>query len=501
MALVRTDYETFEHQAAVARAEGRVAVPVIREQVADHTTPVAAYQAIAGRGVPSALLESVPQGEHVGRYSIIAAHPFLRFQAWGDESTTSFAVSGEHRCVRHRQGTLLQLERLLERYSPLLTPGLPPFVGGAIGYISYEAVASLLEPTVPRAATDDLELPDIDLVFFDEVVVFDHASQGAYLVVNAFPGGERESRQRSYERARRRLDALGEALNRSLQPLGRLTGNGRPVTANVTREQYGKMVEAAKRHIAAGDVFQVVLAQRFETVFTGSSLDLYRHLRRRNPSPYLFHVDFGDGVRLVGASPEVMVRVRDGGLSLRPIAGTRRRGVDAVDDERLAAELLADPKEQAEHRMLVDLGRNDVGRFCTAGSVRVERPMHVERYSHVMHLVTDVRGWLNSNVTALRACFGCLPAGTVSGAPKISAMQVIAALEPTCRGPYGGAVGYFTRDAVDTCIGIRFALLKGKQLYWQSGGGIVADSDAEREFDETMAKAAAIRGLLESEEG
>lgn len=508
--LSQTTFEQFKAAVAEAKAAGKRVVTVVREILGDLLTPVMAYQKLKN-GLGCALLESVSGGKHQGRYSIVATDPFLKFTAKSGRAEAGWLnhrfLSGQEPRIRTSAEPLVFLQELLAAYSPKNTQ--PFFTGGALGYIGHEAI-ELLEPTVMRNGNDDLGLPDIILMFFERVLVFDHATQGLHLMLN-IPIGcfEPPDFEVWYQRVIERFDQLcrelaGEYLERYVLPPLEIN-----IVSNTDQAEYEAMVVAAKEHIANGDVFQVVLSQRFETLFPAYyGLDFYRLLRRANPSPYLFHLDFGLGIGdlvssgnficLVGASPEVMVNIHNRDILLRPLAGTRKRkrGATAEEDAALAEELANDSKDQAEHRMLVDLGRNDVGRFAEPGSVKVEGLMRVETYGAVLHMATDVRGRLKSGVSSFEAMLGCLPAGTLSGAPKIRALRLIAELEPCQRGPYGGAVGWFTDTDLDTCIMIRSAVIHNQKLYFQTGAGIVADSVPAREYKETLAKSQSIRRVL-----
>ena len=449
-------------------------IPVYREIIADAETPVSAYQKLLKTG-PSFLLESVEGGERVGRYSFIGTNP-----------STVIRVA-----QRSGDDALRAVELEMSKYKPVTLPGLPRFTGGAVGFISYEYIHQI-EPSVPRPQRDDLGTPTLCFMITDTILIFDRVSQTIKIVANAHVEGDATH---AYTRACSQIDRL---LAQLAQPLAspplefQKDAPDVPVESNMTTERYAGMVSQAQEYIKAGDIIQVVLAQRFQTPLKSSALDVYRALRSINPSPYMFLLDFGD-FQLVGASPEVHVRCEDGNVEIRPIAGTRWRGKSPEEDERLAKDLLADEKERAEHLMLVDLARNDIGRVCDFGSVRVPEFMVIEKYSHVMHIVSGVEGKLQkgrSSYDLMRATF---PAGTVSGAPKIRAMQIISGQEQTQRGPYAGAVGYFSFNGnVDSCITLRTALLKDGVAYVQAGGGIVADSDPKYEFQESVNKSKAM---------
>jgi anthranilate synthase component 1 len=460
-------------------------IPVVREMSADTLTPVVAFHALTGQGEEAFLFESVERGENLGRYSFVGFEPrrSLRFDA-----------------------TIADPVRVLnEELVPLRVGGdasLPPFFGGAVGYFGYN-VASWSE-RIPDRHPDDLGIPDAKLVFFDNVVVFDHVQQRLYAVANVFKGG---TLAEGMSEANRRLDSVIERLRRAgVEPI-EFPREFEPAvfTSTHSRQSYEQMVREAKEEIAAGEIFQIVLSQRWETEYpTSEALTLYRALRSINPSPYMFLLRTTE-CTLVGASPEMLVRVTNGSASkgatrkieARPIAGTRPRGASLDEDLRLEAALVADPKENAEHLMLVDLGRNDVGRVAASGSVAVSDFCHVERFSHVMHLVTDVEGTLRDDRTAVDAFLSCFPAGTVSGAPKIRAMELIDRFETSRRGPYAGAVAYFSFNGnLDSCITIRTITLANDRAYVQAGGGIVYDSDPATEYAETENKSAALRRAI-----
>jgi anthranilate synthase component 1 len=465
-------------------------VPVYREIIADMETPVSAFAKI-DTGDHSFLFESVEKGGKFARYSFLGASPHFIFQARGKKITLrEGAKSREYEIA---DDPLHELERLMAAYRPVPVEGLPLFSGGAVGYLGYEA-ATLFEPSIPRAKKDDLDVPDAYFFLTDTLLIFDHLERRIKIVANANIT-ESTPADRAYDEAVAKIEELEARLARSLP--GRLLpifDEVKPLdsTVNMTRDEYVAMTEAMQEYIRAGDIFQVVPSQRFEAPFEGSPIDLYRALRLINPSPYMFCLKLG-GMALVGSSPELHVRCEEGRVQIRPIAGTRPRGRDAEEDERLCEELLADPKERAEHVMLVDLARNDVGRVCKFNTVKLTDFMITERYSHVMHIVSNVTGELPPNgPTAYDVMRATFPAGTVSGSPKIRAMQIIAEREPTCRGTYAGAVGYFGFSGnLDSCIAIRTILLKGGKAYLQAGGGLVADSTPLGEYQESINKAKA----------
>lgn len=471
-------------------------VPIWRELLADQETPVSAYAKLRhflrARGGPTQtfLLESVEGGEHIARYSFLGGGPRSMFTSKGRDCEIAYADGRVER--RQSDDPLAVLREHMARYRPVPDPALPRFYGGAVGYIGYDAIAQF-EPRVSLAEKKALDWPDILMAVTDTLFIFDHTRHTLKVVANVHVEGDAE---KAYEAAVAQVDALCAALAEPL-PNQTLDIQDRPAPlparSNLTREQFGDSVRKAKDFILAGDVIQVVLSQRFEVDYSGDPLDVYRAIRYVNPSPYLYCLEFGDRA-VVGSSPEIHVRNEEGRVEVRPIAGTRPRGADAAEDAALAAELLADPKERAEHIMLVDLGRNDLGRVCRYDSVKVPELMVVERYSHVMHIVSDVVGDLSPEFDAYDLLRATFPAGTVSGAPKIRAMEIIGALEPDRRGPYAGAIGYFGFSGnLDSCIAIRTALLDGKTAYVQAGAGIVTDSDPDKEYEETCNKA---RGML-----
>ncbi len=449
-------------------------IPVYREIIADAETPVSAYQKMAKSG-GSFLFESVEGGEHIGRYSFIGSHPRKVIRVDKADHTDP----------------LQAVETEMAQYKPVAIPGLPRFSGGAVGFIGYEYIHQI-EPSVPKPERNDLHTPVLCFMITDTILIFDRVSQTLKVVANAHTDGKPDV---AYASACARIDEIIRELQEPLADRALEFRKEAPeirVDSNMAPERHAEMIAKAKEYIRAGDIIQVVLAQRFQARTHASALDIYRALRSVNPSPYMFLLDFG-GFQLVGASPEVHVRCEEGKVEIRPIAGTRWRGKTPEEDARLEKELLADEKERAEHLMLVDLARNDIGRVCDFGSVRVPEFMVIEKYSHVMHIVSGVEGTLPKGRTAYDLMRATFPAGTVSGAPKIRAMQVISELEQSQRGPYAGAVGYFSFNGnIDSCITLRTALLKDGIAYVQAGGGIVADSDAKYEFQETVNKAKAM---------
>jgi anthranilate synthase component 1 len=464
-------------------------IPVYREIIADMETPVSAFQKI-DTGDYSFLFESVEKGNKFARYSFLGASPHLIFQARGKDIL--LREGSEQRAYTITGDPLHELERLMAGYRPVSLPELPLFSGGAVGYLGFEAVTQF-EPTVPRAKKDDLGVPDAYFFITDTLLIFDHLERRIKIVANAHVFDPSHADQ-AYNDAVAKIEELESRLTRAIP--GRLLPvftDVQPLepSINMTRDAYVKMTESMQEYIRAGDIFQVVPSQRFEVPFDHPPIDLYRALRLINPSPYMFILKLG-GIALVGSSPELHVRCEEGKVQIRPIAGTRPRGKTPEEDDALTAELLADPKERAEHVMLVDLARNDVGRVCKFNSVRLTDFMITERYSHVMHIVSNVEGALTPGYTAYDVMRATFPAGTVSGSPKIRAMQIIADQEPTCRGTYAGAVGYFGFSGnLDSCIAIRTVLLKDGKAYLQAGGGLVADSTPLGEYEESLNKAKA----------
>lgn len=477
-------------------AKGYNLIPVSREIPADLETPVSAFLKVA-RGEYAFLLESVRGGEKWGRYTFLGSEPAMVIRARGERADIIRPGRGIE--SRSTPNAFEELRREVKRFKAPEMAGLPRFFGGAVGFLAYDIVRCF-EPRIPSRAKDDLGTPDLHMMFTDTVLVFDNVRQSLRIIANVAVD-EFDSTRAAYESARRKIAEMAERLTGPLAlprlenpPAMPATGAG--ITSNLTREAYMANVQRAKEYIAAGDIIQVVPSQRFEAPLEVHPFNLYRSLRTINPSPYMFYLRLGDHT-LVGASPEVMVRVEGREVTLRPIAGTRRRGASEEEDLALERELLADPKERAEHVMLIDLGRNDVGRVSKIGSVHVSELMVVERYSHVMHIVSNVKGTLRDGCDAFDAFRATFPQGTVSGAPKIRAMEIIDELEPVRRGVYAGAVGYFSYTGnTDTAIALRTLLVKDNHVYIQAGGGVVADSDPAAEYEESVNKARAmIRAL------
>jgi anthranilate synthase component 1 len=476
----------------IALAADHDVVPVAREVYADLATPISAFLALAQGADHAFLLESVIGGERLSRYS------FLGIGA--DESVTARdgvveVVSGASKRSLPAPDPLRIVSERLHAGRVARVPGLPLFIGGAVGFLGYEVAAGFEK--VPRHDVTEFDVPDAAFMFTRTIVAFDHARRVMQVIAPARPGAYPAE---DYERAVARIDGVMDTLRAGCAsaPLGSVGASAEvPLKAHTSREDFLAQVAAAKEHIDAGDVFQLVLSQRFSAPFEGDGLDLYRVLRAVNPSPYMFYIRTPD-VTLVGSSPEPLVRVEGDQVLTRPLAGTRPRGVDAAEDVVLRADLLADEKERAEHVMLVDLGRNDLGRVSVPGTVKVDELMEVENYSHVMHIVSNVTGTLAPGKDAFDALRATFPAGTVSGAPKIRAMELIRELEPAARGPYAGTVGYIGADgAMDMCITIRTVVLVDGVAYLQSGAGIVADSEPVKEYEETLHKARALHSALE----
>jgi len=478
----------FREFAALAR--NATLVPVVRTVNADLLTPVSAFLSVAAKEPRAFLLESVEGGERVGRYTFLGSRPYLVLTARGEQIEIQ-----RGRRTERRNGTLLPvLRELLAEHAPAQISGLPPFTAGAVGYVSYDVVRQF--ERLPSRAKSELDLPDCVLMFFDRVLAFDHVRHQIHIIAAA--DVRSESPKSAYARARRDIDALERKLASGAKgqrfQKAPVETNARKLTVKprTERKHFLRAVEKAKEYIAAGDVFQVVLSQRFDFAPKASPFDIYRALRTVNPSPYMYFLRNGD-LNVLGASPEMLLRVNGRKLEYAPIAGTRKRGATPEEDAKLEQELRGDEKEVAEHVMLVDLGRNDVGRVSEYGSVCVTDLMRVERYSHVMHLVSSIEGRLRDGVDALEAFASCFPAGTLSGAPKVRAMEIIEELEPVRRAVYGGSVLYADfAGNLDSCIAIRTMAVQGKRASVQAGAGVVADSVPEREYEECVNKAAAL---------
>jgi len=488
------DFAGFQHQARNADI-----VPVYRQLLADRLTPVTAFE-LLGRDAHAFLLESVIGNEKIGRYSFIATAPTRVYQvSHGDASLSEASGTRIFRTV----DPLADLQAMLPPRRYARDPGLPAFTGGLVGYAGYDTVRYYEGEKLPHPPADDRHLPDLLFGLYAELIIFDHVDKTIKVVANAEVGsGGSES---AYRDACRRIDNLVTRLQAPpMMALGEIDARAQltlSYTSTFTRDAFEGAVRAGKEYIKAGDIFQFVPSQRLRVPSDADPFDVYRALRIINPSPFMFYLKSPE-CTLIGASPEILCRVIDGKVESRPLAGTRRRGATEEEDQRLEAELLADPKERAEHIMLVDLHRNDVGRVSKIGSVKVSEMMTVERYSHVMHITTHVTGELEQGRSALDALRVSLPVGTVSGAPKIRAMQIIDELEPTRRGPYGGAVGYLDfAGNMDTCIALRTIVWKNGVFDVQAGAGVVADSDPASEYEETLNKAKALLKAVEIAQG
>jgi anthranilate synthase component 1 len=488
-------------------AKDHTLVPVCRTLTADLETPVSAFLRTAWSEPECFLLESVEGGEQLGRYTFIGIEPFKRIMARGRDVSIT-----EHGKTTHIEGDVFAVLRdALAGHKPARLPGLPPFTAGAVGFFAYDAVRQI--ERLPVLAEDELGVPDACLMFFDQVLAFDHVRKEIWLVATAdvSRGGAADA----YDRAVKRLNRLENRLAEQLPKLKPAKPGKLKVTPRTAKKDFCAAVRKAKEYIAAGDAFQVVLSQRFDVEPGVDSFQVYRALRTVNPSPYMFFLRMEEGsargkktsskkakkagtLELAGSSPELLVRVNQGKVEYRPIAGTRPRGATEAEDQALADEMIHDEKERAEHVMLVDLGRNDVGRVSEFGSVKVDKLMFVERYSHVMHIVSSIEGRLRPDLTAIDALRACFPAGTLSGAPKVRAMEIIEELEPARRGTYGGTVLYADFSGnLDSCISIRSLLSIGGKGYLQAGAGIVADSVPELEHKESINKAQAVIRAIE----
>ena len=480
-------YEVFKEKAK----EGNL-IPVYREILADVETPVSAFLKI-DEGEYSYLLESVEGGEKWARYCFLGSKPSVVFKSKGDKIyVTKNGVVKEEKVDGN---PLNSIKKLMSDYKPVKVEGLPRFFGGAVGYIGYDMVRFF--ESLPHEAVDDLNIPDSVFVITDTILIFDNIGQKIKVVSNAhIKDGDVE---RAYKKAIERIEAIIDKLRyqKTEDRRQKTEIKNSELRTNMSKEVFKESILKCKEYIKEGDIFQVVLSQRLETDFQSDPFDIYRALRTINPSPYMYFFKLGD-IKIVGSSPEVLVRVEDEMVELRPIAGTRPRGATEEEDKRLARELLSDEKERAEHIMLIDLGRNDIGRVSKKGSVEVNELMVIEKYSHVMHIVSNVKGRLENGIDCYDVLKATFPAGTVSGAPKIRAMEIIEELEPTRRGIYAGAVGYFSFSGnMDMAITIRTLLIKGNTAYLGVGAGIVADSEPEREFEETMNKGKALIKAIE----
>ena len=491
--MIRPDYKEFSRLSRESTL-----VPVVKSVMADLLTPVSAFLAISRGEKHTFLLESVERGEQIGRYTFLGACPYMQLRTRGDEV---FVEKGKKSELR--QGNVFQIAKeLLQQHRPAVVPGMPPFTAGAVGFCSYDIVRQL--ENIGDDTKDDLHLPDCVLMFFDRLLAFDHLHHQIHIIAAADVAAE--SPRKAYDRAVRDIAALEKKLasglspriwqKRAAKPRGKLK-----VIARTARKKFEESVERAKEYIRAGDIFQVVMSQRLDFTPQVAPFDIYRSLRAVNPSPYMYFLQMGD-THVLGSSPEMLVRVTGRKLEYRPIAGTHPRGRDEAEDQRLQEKMLSDEKERAEHVMLVDLGRNDLGRVSEYGSVKVKDLMYVERYSHVMHIVSALEGRLCPELHALDAFAACFPAGTLSGAPKVRAMQIIEELESTRRAIYGGSVLYADfAGNLDSCIAIRTMLMQGKKAYLQAGAGIVADSDPASEYQESLNKAQAVLRAVDAARG
>jgi len=519
--VIEPEFKTFEE-----RTKGGNLVPVYQRIRADLLTPVGAYLQVSAGAKYSCMLESVEGGENIARYTFIGANPAEVFRSRGRQcvleryDARGARGGGKAKREEWEEQPIEALRRLVGCYRPVRIEGGPPLVAGAIGYFAYDMVR-LIEK-IPSSGRDDLKLDDAVLMFYRGLLIFDHVRHHVWIVQNVFTEGPGSLREK-YQRAAREIEATRKKLEtplprsamnakavtvsglgaaRAARPAaGRNVNGAAGVRSNFTQAKYMAAVRKAKEYIRAGDIFQVVPSQRFEANTKAKPFEIYRALRSINPSPYMYFLHLND-VDVVGASPEMLVKVQARNAQYRPIAGTAPRSASAEVDRAREAELIADPKERAEHIMLVDLGRNDLGRVCEYGSVKVDRLMFVERYSHVMHLVSALSGTLREGVDCFEALMACFPAGTLSGAPKVRAMEIIDELEPTRRGIYAGAILYLDFSGnLDSCIALRTLVLKNGRAYIQAGGGVVADSEPEREYQETVNKAGALVAALREADG
>jgi anthranilate synthase component 1 len=502
MPRLHTQPATPDEKAFLALARKKhTLIPVYRTVTADLETPVSAFLRIAAEEPEAFLLESVEGGERVGRYTFIGIRPYKKLVSRGTSVTAT-----EGRKSRTFEGDIFaELKLALSEHNPAKLPGLPPFTAGAVGFFAYDVVRQI--ERLPELAKDELGVPDACLMFFDEVLAFDHVKKEIYLILTADLTREPDA-AKAYKKALKRLDRLEKELAGPLPAQKRRKKLGPlKLTPRTAKRDYMKAVATVKNYITAGDIFQCVLSQRFDCVPEVDPFEIYRSLRIVNPSPYMYFLRFPmaapgakneTAAHIVGSSPELLVRVHDRKIEYHPIAGTRPRGADEAIDKQLAEDLMHDEKEVAEHVMLVDLGRNDLGRVSEFGSVEVKKLMFIERYSHVMHLVSSLEGTLKLNLAPVDAFRSCFPAGTLSGAPKIRAMEIIEELEPTRRGVYGGSVFYADFNGnLDSCIAIRTLFMHDEKGYIQAGGGVVADSVPQTEFEETVNKSKAVVRAIE----
>jgi anthranilate synthase component 1 len=467
-------------------------VPVYSELLADFDTPLSAFLKIKD-GEHSFLLESVEGGEHMGRYSFLGTKPSVIIESRGKEIVKRTEKKTEKFPVK--KDPVEELKNIMAAYKVVPLPSLPRFFGGLVGYIGYDMVRFFEK--IPDKNPEEYSMPDMQFFMADTLLVFDHVDHKIKVVSNAFIDGDPLY---AYQTACSKIDVLIDKLKRpaAVPEMKHVSPVVPEMSSNFTEEEFKKIVEAGKEHIKAGDVIQVVLSQRFKRKTKADGFSIYRALRSINPSPYMYYMELGGGAKIIGSSPEILVRCEDDIAEVRPIAGTRRRGKDIAEDVALEKELLADPKERAEHIMLVDLGRNDIGRVCEYGSVQVDELMCVERYSHVMHIVSDVIGTLREDRDIYDLIRATFPAGTVTGAPKVKAMELIDKFESVKRGPYAGCLGYIGYTGnMDMCITIRTVVMKDDTVYFQAGAGIVLDSDPALEYKETINKSRAMLRALE----
>ena len=475
--------------------ERKIIIPVTKRCSADLLTPVSAFLALRQNGICSFLLESVEGGEKMARYSFLGSDPFLIVEANAEEVTYTPKRDTIPLPLPSSQENIYEALRfLIDCYEEIKLPQIPRLTGGAVGFMGYDTIQ--LVERVPPPPPDTLNLPDASWCFYDTLAAFDHVKHQIVLMASVFINGDTDL-EAAFAEAQSRIEKLESTFKDPIRPSPEaVVLKDADLQSNIAREHFEAAVDKGKKYIYEGDIFQVVLSQRFELGFEGDHFNLYRALRQVNPSPYLFYIDYVD-YTLVGSSPEVLVRVENGNAEVLPIAGTRKRGATIEEDKALEDELLQDPKERAEHLMLVDLGRNDLGRVCTYNSVTVNKYAYIERYSHVMHIVSSVIGKVKPGQSPIDVLAACFPAGTVSGAPKVRAMEIIAELEPTKRGIYAGAVGYLDFSGnMDTCIAIRTMVVRENRVYIQAGAGIVADSSPPLEFEETENKARALKQAL-----
>jgi len=477
-----------------------VLIPIVRELAADLDTPVSVFLKL-GQEPPTFLLESVERGENLGRFTFMGIGHSRILESKGNRAYIHNGSEKKEITLDNRDPLHLIQELLSERQAVKI-PGLPPFCGGAVGYMSYDIVNFFEE--LPRCDHDELDLPDCIFLFTDTMLAFDHVQHKMKIIANAYVDSDPDT---AYDEAIAKIESIIASLSKPLPPESQTfiatdsTASDVDIDSNFSKDEFAQIVSAGKEYIAAGDAIQIVLSQRLRRRTSAKPFDIYRALRMLNPSPYMFYLNFGD-FQLIGSSPEVLVKAQGDRAVARPIAGTRPRGASEEEDQALIEELLADPKERAEHVMLVDLARNDLGRVCQYGTVRVPELMVIEKYSHVSHIVSEVEGKLNPDEDAFSLLRASFPAGTVSGAPKIRAMEIIAELEKTKRGPYAGSVGYFDFTGnMDTCITIRTIVMKDDMVYLQGGAGIVADSDPMTEYQETRNKLKALERAISIAEG